>query len=89
MNLVEFPSVVLSLCTTLMILPKVSCCVSLFDLPFIVFTISTGRQVSPLILFKQLQVEGFIVTRWLSEWPKAFKEMAAWIEEVLIQLCED
>ncbi len=38
--------------------------------------------VSSTILFKQLQVEGFNVMRWLAEWPEAFKEMGEWIKEV-------
>jgi len=41
-----------------------------------------ARPVSGLILHHQLRVEGFIVIRWLSEWPKAFKEIAQWIQEV-------
>lgn len=40
-----------------------------------------GIRVSSLILWKQLRVEGFIVSRWLPEWPVAFKEMAQWIKE--------
>ena len=40
------------------------------------------RPVSGLILLHQLKVEGFNVTRWLSKWPDAFKELAKWIQEV-------
>ncbi|XP_003391770.2 PREDICTED: prostaglandin reductase 1-like, partial [Amphimedon queenslandica] len=40
-----------------------------------------GIDVSPIILMKQLKVEGFIVVRWLDQWPAAFKEMAQWIQE--------
>ena len=40
------------------------------------------RPVSGLILLHQLKVEGFNVTRWLSKWPDAFKELAQWIQEV-------
>jgi prostaglandin reductase 1 len=40
------------------------------------------------ILKRQLKIEGFIVTRWLSEWPKAFKEMAQWISEGKLQYRE-
>nr|CAC38761.1 leukotriene B4 [Geodia cydonium] len=39
------------------------------------------RSVSEIILFKQLKVEGFIVARWLDQWPKAFKEISEWIKE--------
>ena len=45
-----------------------------------------GRPVSPLILQKQLKVEGFLVARWLKDWPAAFKEMSQWIQEVHISL---
>ena len=41
-----------------------------------------GRQVSWVILGKQLKLEGFIVYRWYDQWPPAFKEMAQWIQEV-------
>ena len=43
-----------------------------------------GNLNSGMLLFKQLRVEGFIVKRWLSEWPTAFKEMSQWIKEVYI-----
>jgi prostaglandin reductase 1 len=39
------------------------------------------RSVSDVILFKQLKVEGFMVSRWLEQWPKAFKEISGWIQE--------
>ncbi len=38
--------------------------------------------LSSLIIGKQLRLEGFIVTRWLDQWPKAFKEIMEWIKEV-------
>ena len=41
-----------------------------------------GRQISRVILGKQLKVEGFLVYRWYDQWPTAFKEMAQWIQEV-------
>ena len=41
------------------------------------------RPISGLILGKQLTVQGFMVYRWLSSWPAAFKEIAQWIAEVL------
>ena len=40
------------------------------------------RPVSGLILLHQLKVEGFMVNRWFSQWPGAFKEIAKWIQEV-------
>lgn len=39
------------------------------------------RPLTPLILFKELKVEGFIVWRWIDQWPTAFKALAQWIEE--------
>ncbi|XP_078588073.1 prostaglandin reductase 1-like [Branchiostoma floridae x Branchiostoma japonicum] len=33
------------------------------------------------ILFKQLTVTGFIVTRWIKEWPKGMEQMVQWIKE--------
>ena len=41
--------------------------------------------ITPDILWKQLKIEGFLVQRWLKDWPGAFKEMAQWIQEV--RLC--
>lgn len=43
---------------------------------------SKGIDVSLPILMKQLTIQGFIVLRWLDQWPAAFKEMAQWIQEV-------
>ena len=41
-----------------------------------------GHYVSQLILWHQLKIEGFIVRRWLKEWPECFKQMHQWISEV-------
>ena len=41
-----------------------------------------GRQVSRVILGKQLLIQGFTVFRWTDQWPRAFKEIAQWIQEV-------
>ena len=38
--------------------------------------------MSQLILGHQLKVEGFIVLRWIKEWPECFKQMSQWIAEV-------
>ena len=43
---------------------------------------SLGRQVSRVILSKQLLIQGFTVFRWSDQWPMAFKEIAQWIQEV-------
>ena len=44
---------------------------------------SVGRS----IIFKQLKIEGFNVTRWLTRWPEAFKELGVWLQEVWVMLC--
>ncbi|XP_041379630.1 prostaglandin reductase 1-like [Gigantopelta aegis] len=44
--------------------------------------------VTTIILWKQLTVKGFIVTRWLDQWPDAFKEMTQWIQEGKLQYKE-
>ncbi|GBP37191.1 Prostaglandin reductase 1 [Eumeta japonica] len=36
--------------------------------------------VQPPILFKQLRVEGFNVSKWMDRWPEAFKELTQWIK---------
>ena len=41
-----------------------------------------GARLNGTILFKQLRVEGFIVSRWLTRWPEAFKQLNEWIEKV-------
>jgi len=38
--------------------------------------------VAQTILFKQLKVEGFMVTRWPDKVPQAIKDLTGWIEEV-------
>ena len=41
--------------------------------------------ITPDILWKQLKIEGFLVQRWLKDWPVVYKEIAQWIQEV--RLC--
>ncbi|XP_063380917.1 prostaglandin reductase 1-like [Cydia fagiglandana] len=36
--------------------------------------------VQPALLFNQLKVEGFIVSRWLDRWPEAFADIIQWIK---------
>ena len=43
------------------------------------------RPVTGLILSKQVKVEGFMVFRWLDQWPDAFKDIAQWILEVMAE----
>ncbi|XP_023930514.1 prostaglandin reductase 1 [Lingula anatina] len=40
----------------------------------------SGVPTFPMIP-NELRMEGFLVSRWLSRWPEAFKEMATWIKE--------
>ena len=41
----------------------------------------TGPRPFMHILFRQLRVEGFIVTRWLDRWPEAQARVAEWLRE--------
>ncbi|XP_063534282.1 prostaglandin reductase 1-like [Cydia strobilella] len=41
--------------------------------------------VQPSLVFKQLKVEGFIVSRWLDRWPEAFADIIKWIETGKLQ----
>jgi NADPH-dependent curcumin reductase CurA len=41
----------------------------------------TGPRPFGQILLKQLRVEGFIVSRWLSRWPEGQARMAEWLRE--------
>lgn len=36
--------------------------------------------LQPLILSKQLKVEGFVVFRWSERWPEAFEQLIKWIK---------
>jgi len=41
----------------------------------------TAAPLTLVCLRKQLKVEGFTVSRWLQQWPKAFAEIGGWIKE--------
>ena len=82
----KFPELSYTLChrTTIWLLGRlVAYCVSLG------LTLTTSplpaRPISGLFIGKQLQMEGFVVIRWLAEWPKAFKDIAQWIQEVGVE----
>ena len=47
-----------------------------------------GIQAGQPILGKQLKVEGFMVGRWIEEWPVAFKELDRWIKEGKLKYTE-
>lgn len=40
---------------------------------------------SPTFVFKQLKMEGFIVTRWMPRWQEGIEQMALWIHQGKIQ----
>jgi len=40
-----------------------------------------GARLLPLILVRQMRVEGFIVTRFIEQYEKAFADMAKWLKE--------
>ncbi|NP_001008100.1 ltb4dh protein isoform X1 [Xenopus tropicalis] len=42
---------------------------------------STGPYIQPYILFKQLRMEGFLVTRWQDRYPEGQKQLLQWIIE--------
>ena len=63
---------------------KVTSWVILFSITLSYLFFTLGRAVNQLILFNQLKIEGFIVWRWIKEWPECFKQMSQWIAEVRI-----
>lgn len=44
--------------------------------------------VQPAFVFKQLKMEGFIVSRWLDRWMEGILQMAEWIKEGKIKYHE-
>lgn len=58
---------------------RISCCGAISEYNLTEPTLV--RPSSRYFVFKQLKVEGFIVTRWLKQWPEAFKEIAMWMKE--------
>lgn len=36
--------------------------------------------LQPSIVSKELKIEGFIVSRWLSRWPEAFADLVKWVK---------
>ncbi|CAG0893160.1 unnamed protein product, partial [Darwinula stevensoni] len=38
-------------------------------------------QWTPVVLFKQLRIEGFIVLRWMDRWNEGVQQMAEWVKE--------
>ncbi|ELT96229.1 hypothetical protein CAPTEDRAFT_19977 [Capitella teleta] len=48
-----------------------------------------GPELYGTMIFKQLKMQGFIVYQYYSEYHAAVKELAQWIKEGKIQVCED
>lgn len=44
--------------------------------------------VQPILIFKELKMEGFLVTRWLSRWMEGIQQNAAWIGEGKLKVRE-
>lgn len=40
----------------------------------------TATVVQPVIVEKQLKIEGFIVTRWINRWSEGITQLHEWIE---------
>ncbi|CAG0893161.1 unnamed protein product [Darwinula stevensoni] len=38
-------------------------------------------QWTPVVLFKQLRIEGFMVLRWMDRWNEGVQQMAEWVKE--------
>lgn len=37
--------------------------------------------LQPTFIFKQLKMEGFVVTRWLDRWPEGIEQLKKWTDE--------
>ncbi|CAG0883047.1 unnamed protein product [Darwinula stevensoni] len=40
-----------------------------------------GTLWTPVVLFKQLRIEGFMVLRWMDRWNEGVQQMAEWVKE--------
>ena len=45
-------------------------------------TFSPGPYPYSAVIGKQLKIEGFMLTRWLAEFPQAGKVILGWVREV-------
>lgn len=46
---------------------------------FVVHSLAFTVPIQPIIIAKQLKVEGFIVNRWLDQWAAGVEKLAEWI----------
>lgn len=61
--------------------------VKCFRFEYYVNVFCTVPSAARNIVFNQIKIEGFIVTRWAEKVPQALKELKEWIDEVLIHRC--
>lgn len=40
--------------------------------------------VQPAMIFKQIRMEGFVVSRWRDRFPETIDQMHAWLKEVML-----
>lgn len=43
------------------------------------YILATNIPIQPIIISKQLKVEGFIVNRWLMRWDEGIAKLSKWI----------
>ncbi|XP_053607501.1 prostaglandin reductase 1-like [Plodia interpunctella] len=59
---------------------RVSVCGSISSYNDDVNKLPKATIIQPSLVFKQLKVEGFLVSRWTERWPEAFKQLIEWIK---------
>ena len=59
-------------------------CVSSDIITYYFITYSVVNSVAQSIVFNQIKVEGFIVSRWLDKFTTAIMELKGWLDEVSI-----
>lgn len=42
--------------------------------------------IEPVMVFKELKMEGFLIHRWLGRYEEGMRQMAQWIKEVRLKL---
>ncbi|CAH0579418.1 unnamed protein product [Chrysodeixis includens] len=59
---------------------RVAICGSISSYSHSLAETNNSPTLQPLIVLKQLKVEGFIVFRWMERWPEAFADLSKWIK---------
>jgi len=49
---------------------------------------SKTQDILPLCIFKELKIEGFLVSRWIDRWGEGIKALAAWVDSGDIKVRE-